>query len=184
MYQQKHERHFACPKPRKVEAIPVIPENGYPFNTMIANLCPNERRALREICESADVLMVDDRPYLLAPVSKRTLDALAAFEADIEDAENDLCDEGDEGEELDFHVERELEDEGEPDMDIEEDSLALHGAQKSHEATRQRRKIEIKEGGRVLFEPWAVNASLRDVPANFELDRLACRQQRIPGGAT
>lgn len=42
---------------------------------------------MREFAESADLLHVDGQTFLLAPVSARTIDVLAAFEAEGEDRE-------------------------------------------------------------------------------------------------
>ena len=55
----------------------------------LAELSPAERKAMRQIAASADLLDVDGQLYLLAPVSPRTLDALAAFEAEFTDLEDD-----------------------------------------------------------------------------------------------
>jgi hypothetical protein len=55
-----------------------------------------ERRALEEIVENGDILIVDGYAYLLAPVRPETVDILAAFGAEAEDRENDLCDEANE----------------------------------------------------------------------------------------
>ena len=46
-----------------------------------------ERQALREIAGQGDILNVDGQPYILAPVSPATVDALAALEADTADME-------------------------------------------------------------------------------------------------
>ena len=50
-------------------------------------LCPPERRALREIVETAEVVREGDHLYLLARVSAATLDSLATFETSREDLE-------------------------------------------------------------------------------------------------
>ena len=42
-------------------------------------ICPPERRALREIVETAEVVREGDHLYLLARVSAATLDSLATF---------------------------------------------------------------------------------------------------------
>ena len=51
-------------------------------------LCPPERRALREIIETAEVVREADHLYLLARVSAATLDSLATFETSREDLED------------------------------------------------------------------------------------------------
>ncbi len=50
-------------------------------------ICPLERRALREIIETAEVVREGDHLYLLARVSAATLDSLATFETSREDLE-------------------------------------------------------------------------------------------------
>ncbi len=50
-------------------------------------ICPPERRALREIIETAEVVREGDHLYLLARVSAATLDSLATFETSREDME-------------------------------------------------------------------------------------------------
>ena len=50
-------------------------------------ICPAERRALREIVETAEVVREDDHLYLVARVSAATLDSLATFETSREDLE-------------------------------------------------------------------------------------------------
>ena len=57
-------------------------------------LIPAERRAMAELVETAEVLIVDGEMWLLAPViSQHMLDTLAAFASEGEDCENDLEDE-------------------------------------------------------------------------------------------
>ena len=51
-------------------------------------ICPAERRALREIVETAEVVREGDHLYLLARVSAATLDSLATFETSREDLED------------------------------------------------------------------------------------------------
>ncbi len=51
-------------------------------------ICPPERRALREIVETAEVVREGDHLYLLARVSAATLDSLATFETSREDLED------------------------------------------------------------------------------------------------
>ncbi len=52
-------------------------------------ICPPERRALREIIETAEVVREGDHLYLLARVSAATLDSLATFETSREDLEEE-----------------------------------------------------------------------------------------------
>ena len=48
-----------------------------------------ERRALREIVKRGGLALVDGQAYLVVLVSAPTIDALAAFEAEAEDQEDD-----------------------------------------------------------------------------------------------
>ncbi len=73
------------------EFIPALPEHTLIW--LAGELGPAERRAMREIVERGDLAEVNGQVYLVAPVSAPTIDALAAFEAEGEDRENDLCDE-------------------------------------------------------------------------------------------
>ncbi len=65
-------------------AIPVLMD----FSEVI---CPPERRALREIVETAEVVREGDHLYLLARVSAATLDSLATFETSREDLAVDVA---------------------------------------------------------------------------------------------
>jgi hypothetical protein len=60
---------------------------------LLGELGPPERRALREIVETAEVVSEGRHRYLVARVSSETIDALAAFEAGREDLEPDGSDE-------------------------------------------------------------------------------------------
>ncbi len=51
-------------------------------------ICPAERRALREIVETAEVVRQNGHVYLTARVSAATLDSLATFETSREDLED------------------------------------------------------------------------------------------------
>lgn len=94
------QRHMLIPKtsPRP-EFIPALPEDA--LSWLAGKLGPAERRALREIAQGGDLAEVNGQSYLVAPVSPAAIDALAAFEAEGEDRENDLCDEPGEDRELD-----------------------------------------------------------------------------------
>ena len=86
------KRAMLAPKttPRP-EFIPALP--GEALTWLAGGLGPSERRAMREIAQHGDLTEVHGQQYLVAPVSVSTIDALAAFEAEGEDRENDLCDE-------------------------------------------------------------------------------------------
>ncbi len=92
-YSRAAKRHFLCPKGvYKKPSVPVPECSVLPW--VLDKLAPDERFAMAEIAENADVLEVDGEMWLLAPIaSQRTLDALAAFGAEGEDVENDLEDE-------------------------------------------------------------------------------------------
>ena len=71
----------------------LIPKTGHPSDHLPTLmdfpevLCPPERRALREIIETAEVVREGDHLYLVARVSAATLDSLATFETSREDLE-------------------------------------------------------------------------------------------------
>ena len=81
-----HKRHMAIPTTGHVnDHIHMIAD----FSQV---LCPPERRALREIVETAEVVRENGHTYLVARVSSVTLDSLATFEtsrADLEDGGDD-----------------------------------------------------------------------------------------------
>ena len=54
---------------------------------------PRERRVLREICETGDLIQQNGHTYLVARVSSYTVDTLAAFESERADLEPDGSDE-------------------------------------------------------------------------------------------
>lgn len=56
-------------------------------------LAPPERRAMATIAESADLLTVEDKSWLLVPASPWLLDVLSMFGAEAEDREPGLDDE-------------------------------------------------------------------------------------------
>jgi hypothetical protein len=74
---------------------------------------------MREIVERGDLIHVDGVTYLVAPVSARCIDAMAAFESEGEDRVNDLCDEPDANAEPD--ADDEPGEDAEPDVDDEPD---------------------------------------------------------------
>ncbi len=78
----------------------ILSEKALPWLT--GTLGPPERRALREIAQHGDLTVIEGRSYLVSPVSETTIDALAAFEAEGEDREDDLCDEPDHDDERDY----------------------------------------------------------------------------------
>ena len=92
-------RAMLIPKPsRRRRFIPALPD--YELDHLIGKLAPPERKALAQICETADLLTVDERPWLLVPADPKLLDTLlAVFGA--EDREMDLEDDREKGEEDD-----------------------------------------------------------------------------------
>ncbi len=93
-----NRREMLIPRPsRRRRFIPALPD--YELDHLIGKLAPPERMALAQICETADLLMGDDRPWLLVPADPRLLDTLANFGAEVEDRENDLEDEPPSGDE-------------------------------------------------------------------------------------
>ncbi len=83
----------ATPKKRVSKCAMLIPKTGNPSDHLPTLMdfseviCPPERRALREIVETAEVVREGDHLYLLARVSAATLDSLATFETSREDLE-------------------------------------------------------------------------------------------------
>ena len=83
----------AGPEKRVNKRAMLIPKTGHPSDhlPMLMDfsevLCPPERRALREIIETAEVVREGDHLYLVARVSSATLDSLATFETSREDLE-------------------------------------------------------------------------------------------------
>ena len=84
----------ASPEKRTDRRNMLIPKTGDPtediprlfdFSEVI---CPAERRALREIVETAEVVRQNGHVYLTARVSAATLDSLATFETSREDLED------------------------------------------------------------------------------------------------
>ena len=83
----------AAPEKRVNKRAMLIPKTGHvtddiprlmDFSEVI---CPPERRALREIIETAEVVKEGDHLYLVARVSSDTLDSLATFETSRDDLE-------------------------------------------------------------------------------------------------
>ena len=54
---------------------------------IVGELGPPGRHALREICETSDVVKEDGHTYLIARVSWKTMDTIAVFVAGSEDLE-------------------------------------------------------------------------------------------------
>ncbi len=73
-YTRAAKRHFLCPKGvHKKPSVPVPECSALPW--VLDKLAPDERFAMAEIAENADVLEVDGEMWLLAPItSQRTLE--------------------------------------------------------------------------------------------------------------
>ena len=93
----------ASPRKRPNRRNMLIPKTGHPTDHIPTlmdfseSICPPERRALREIVETAEVVRENGHVILVARVSSATLDSLATFgtsRADLEDGV-DLEDGGD-----------------------------------------------------------------------------------------
>ena len=110
------KRHMLIPKTGdSTEDIPRL----FDFSEVI---CPAERRALREIVETAEVVHQDGHVYLTTRVSSGTLDSLATFETSREDLEDGADHEPSIG--VDHPIDGELDDSDlEPDHDNEYDYL-------------------------------------------------------------
>ncbi len=92
----------------------LIPKTGNPSDYLPTIMdfsdAPRERRVLREICETGDLIRENGHTYLVARVSSYTVDTLAAFEserADLEDsADAELVNEdGTDGSALEWQAE-------------------------------------------------------------------------------
>ena len=80
------------PKPTRRHRKPFLPAlDDVGLSLMLGGLAPRERKAMAAIAESADLLTIDDKSWLLVPASPQLLDTLAAFGA--EDREPCLEDE-------------------------------------------------------------------------------------------
>ena len=83
----------AGPEKRVNKRAMLIPKTGLTNATIPTlmdfseTICPPERRALREIVDTAEVVREGDHLYLVARVSSATLDSLATFETSREDLE-------------------------------------------------------------------------------------------------
>ena len=103
-YSRAAKRHMLLPKGKHKDKrfVPVVGHYTLPW--LLGELVPNERKAMAEIAESADMLEVNGEIWLLAPIHEQeTLDVLAAFGAEGEDRENDLEDEVSDWQEEDDH---------------------------------------------------------------------------------
>ncbi len=84
----------AGPSRRVNKRAMLIPKTGDPSDDLpklfdfSEVICPPERRALREIVETAEVVRENGHVYLTARVSAATLDSLATFETSREDLED------------------------------------------------------------------------------------------------
>ena len=83
----------AGPDKRVNKRAMLIPKTGQPSDYLPTIMdfsdAPRERRVLREICETGDLIQRNGQTYLVARVSSYTVDTLAAFEserADLEDS--------------------------------------------------------------------------------------------------
>ncbi len=136
----------AGPEKRVNKRAMLIPKTGNPSDHLPTlmdfseAICPPERRALREIVETAEVVRDGDHLYLLARVSAATLDSLATFEASREDLEEDNEPSIGAGYAGGYEVDAELDtSDYEPDHDREPDAPGL----------RRRFIVERQQPGRV-----------------------------------
>jgi len=121
----------ASPEKRPNRRNILIPKTGDPIDHIprlfdfSEVICPPERRALREIVETAEVVRQNGHVYLTARVSPDTLDALATFETSREDLEDGGDHEPSVGGGFGLYkVDAELDDsDDEPDHDNEYDYL-------------------------------------------------------------
>ena len=87
-------RDMLLPKPPHPELTPYIPAlPEHHLAGLIGDLAPNERKALDQIVQTADVLTVAERQWLLVPASQWLLEFLATFGAEFAECEWTLDDE-------------------------------------------------------------------------------------------
>jgi len=106
-------------------------------------ICPPERRALREIVETAEVVKEGDHLYLVARVSAATLDSLATFETAREDLEEDnepSIGSGSGGYEVDAELD-DCDDEPEPDEGPDAPGLRRRFIAERHKPPRELRYV-------------------------------------------
>ena len=119
----------AGPAKRTTKRAMLIPKTGDPIEHIprlmdfSEVLCPPERRALREIVETADIVHEGKYTYLVTRVSSDTLDALGTFETGREDLEEGGDHEPSIGNDIGYILnDRELDtSDDEPDCDDEPD---------------------------------------------------------------
>ncbi len=82
----KHRRVMTAVRyPPVLGHIPALPDNA--LSWLAGELGSAERRATREIAERDDLAEIAGHTFVVAPVSRETIDALVAFEAEGEDRE-------------------------------------------------------------------------------------------------
>ncbi len=137
----------AGPEKRVNKRAMLIPKTGL-TNATIPTLmdfseaiCPPERRALREIVETAEVVREGGHLYLVARVSAATLDSLATFETSREDLE-----EGADAEQVDEDGTNEsaLEWQAEPGGFVAR-SAYIAGRQEQYRANRARDGADLRK---------------------------------------
>ena len=86
--------HMLRPKPTeadRTEYFPVL--SAWTAPLILGSFGTSEQRVLTQIVETADLVDVNQEPFLLVPVDDRMIDILAAYLTDIEDNEPDHEDE-------------------------------------------------------------------------------------------
>ncbi len=151
-------RHMLCPKGAFRPFVPVLPEADLAF--AIGKLAPPERKALAQIVETADVLLVGDRSWLLVPADARLLDTLTAFGAEAEDRKPFIEDEIESDDDATHDDERE-------DVDLEYD---CPGARRVFAAARMVQ-------GAPQRQPWRARYDTTDHAELMAAQRF-CRPRR------
>ncbi len=104
----------AVPKPAPDDREPFIPSlEFHQLMDFLGSLAPDERKALTQIAEEADLLEVEGRAWLVVPASGWLVDTLAAVNAASEDMEPHMEDE-------DTHDREHDSSDEEPDTDAEQ----------------------------------------------------------------
>lgn len=93
-YTAAMRRHFVAPKGVHVDRSPVFPAIGdWQLAFGLGRLAPDERKALAQIIDTAELFQTEYGPVMAFPVDAELLTTLCAFNAEVEDLEPCLEDE-------------------------------------------------------------------------------------------
>ncbi len=148
----------AGPEKRVCKRAMLIPKTGHVADHITTLMdfseviCPAERRALREIIETGEVVRENGRVYLVARVSADTLDSLATFETSREDMEDNGDDEPEETDcDLGYGETPGLE-----GCELDEADMEFDAPEHRRRFIAERQKPgrgHIYQGGRLIYRP-------------------------------